>query len=256
MKIFHVMRDAIMGFAALLMAGTPIAASAQEATQYAVSYVAPSSEMVQTRVELAKGFTLTPEEAVSMGTYGCVIGPMATTTSELYAWAERKGVTPCTRDFYKKVDNYIGKESTLAFRAMAGADGYEYCPNMKVANLGNNRESCRTYPYNADYNPAGQVGKFADVNWATGGGTTTAQIGGALLGAVIAGPVTAATAQLTAKNNCGRNGCGTAIYNLNEGAQAVAASEANSAAVTETTISLGGMTGCTTCAATDPNNGY
>jgi hypothetical protein len=250
-------RMMIAGAVSLLVGLTPVAVSAQEATappaQYSIAYVAPSPEMMQTRVELAMGFTLTTEEARQIAENGCVVGPMATTTRSLYAWAAKKRIRPCTPAFYKQVGGSIGKESTLAFRAMAGADGFEYCPNMKVANLGNNRESCRTYPYNPAYNNQGQVGKYADVNWATGGGTMTAQIGGAVLGGITSGMGAAATGALLQKQckNCGTNiqlGAyaeggqgglgGTALSNSESGSLATANLQA---------VVSGGTGSCATC---------
>jgi len=261
MSIIRKTCNAVMGLAALATALMPALASAQETAkpqsqQYSITYVAPSAEMMQTRVELAKGFTLTPEEATQVSTNGCVVGPMATTTRGLYAWAAKKGVRPCTPDFYKKVDDSIGKESTLAFRAMAGADGFEYCPNMKVANLGNNRESCRTYPYNPDYNPQGQVGKYADVNWAPGGGTTKAQALTALGGALIAGPGTAATGALLQKT-CDH--CNSPTFNVGGGSSvALSNADANAGATVGIVGTFGGAPGsCSSCGgavATDPKH--
>jgi hypothetical protein len=252
MNIIRNLKACFVGMLAAVVAGMPIAATAQDAVappaQYSIAYVAPSPEMMQTRVELAMGFTLPTEEAREIAANGCVVGPMATTTRGLYDWAAQKGIRPCTPAFYKKVDESIGKESTLAYRAMAGADGFEYCPNMKVANLGNNRESCRTYPYNPAYNNQGQVGKYADVNWATGGGTMTAQIGGAILGGITSGMGAAATGALLQKQCCGTN---IQLGAYAEGGVALsnAASNALSSANLNAVMS-GGTGACTTCGPT------
>lgn len=252
----------IMGlFTALAVASTPIAALAQQAEassmQRAVQIVPLTEEMTVQKVEIAPGLFLPPNEAVLLARYGCVVGPTVSLTAELYDWAERKGVNPCEKKFNTKVDEFIGKESTQAYRVMDGADGYEYCVTMKVANLGNNRESCRTYVPVDRLVVNGQPGKFGDVNWATGGGTMKAQAMISLGGALIQGPLTAATGQLLAPgcNNCG----GPSVVNL---------VEANAAAVQSTMVetrlqaALGGC-GVTTCPTTappahttQPNPGY
>jgi hypothetical protein len=239
----------------------PVAAAAQDAApqqvvvqqvspEYAVVYEAPAKKVVL--VQPAMGLALPPEEADILVKNSCLVGPLSTTKG-LYDWAKKKSITLCSPKFWSEVDEYIGKESTIAFRVARVADGYEHCPNMKVANLGNNRESCRTYPFNPAHNNAGQVGKYGDSNWAAGGGTTTAQIGGGLLNTFVAGPLTAFTAQKFApKCNSKDGGCGPAIYNVNQN-QNEAAAAAGSSSTSGATIV--GNTPCTaSCVPTPTTN--
>jgi hypothetical protein len=253
MSIIRNLCNVIMGLAALAMASTPTIAAAQDAavgsapaTTYAVGWAPPATTI--SLVEVVKGVALPADEAAKLLNDGCLVGPLSTTRG-LYDWAERKGVTACSPEFYRKVDTYIGKESTVAFRVARGADGYEVCQTMKVANLGNDRESCRTYPFNAAYNRPGEIGKYADVNWAAGGGTMTAQIGGSLLGALIAGPGTAATGALLQKT-CDH--CNSPTFNVGGGSSVALA---DSAAVSNSALNAAissGTGGCTSCGYTTP----
>jgi hypothetical protein len=125
---------------------------------------------------------------------------------------------------------------------------------MKVANLGNNRESCRTYPFNPAHNNAGQVGKYGDSNWAAGGGTTTAQAALALGTTALAGPFTAFVAGKSAPK-CGKNcNSGPSIVNIND-VDAAAQAISESSLVLEQ-VGAGGVGPCSTCGAprTTPTN--
>jgi hypothetical protein len=245
----NILKKVAGAVAALAVALAPSAALAQQAGPQnyqptpprAVQVVAPSGDMTVQKVELAPGFFLPPEEARLLARYKCVVGPVATLTAELYDWAERKGVVPCSPKFWTKVDDYIGKESTLGYRAMDGADGYEYCPNMKVSNMGNNRESCRTYVPVDRYVVNGQVGKFGDVNWATGGGSAKAQALTTFGGAFIAGPMAAATGQLLAPG-CGPSGCGPQVVN-----NVASLAEAGAVSQSATNVEIGTPCVGTTC---------
>lgn len=231
----------IMAALALIGVGvTPIAASAQEmqTAQYSVSYQQLTPEMTVSMVEPAMGMAVLPEEAMMLARDGCFIGPIQT-SRELYDWAERKNIAPCTEDFYSKVDKYVGQESMVSFRVTRVADGYMHCPLAKAINLGNNRQACVTYPFNPAFNVQGQVGKYADVNWAEGGEAQRARIFTSLAGALIQGPLTAATGQLLAPS-CSGNRCGGSnVYNLVEGATAVSGSTATAATENDIGISFG-----------------
>jgi hypothetical protein len=243
MSVLNALSRAVAVLAALCMTATPMVASAQEATgSYSVTYVPPTTTMQLE--EPAMGLALPSTEASRLVRDGCLVGPLSTTQG-LYDWAKRKGVAPCSPDFYKKVDTFAGKESMVTFRVTRVADGYLNCNSAKSVNLGNNRMSCVLYPFNPAFNLQGQVGKYADVNWAEGGDSTKARVLTALGGALIAGPMTAATGALLQKQckNCGDT------FNI-AGGQAVAASrsDANAASQIQFQGSFGGGTGtCSTC---------
>ena len=249
MNIIRKFASTLASIAGLSMAFSPVLASAQEAPppQYGVTYSAPTPAMTINLVQPAMGLALTPAEAEHLAQDGCLVGPLETTQG-LYDWAAKKHVKPCTPEFYSKVDDFAGKESMVTYRVTRTADGYLNCALVKAVNLGNNRQSCVLYPFNSAFNRPGEVGKFADVNWATGGDSMKAQIFGSVLGAAVAGPVTALVSNLTAPK-CNNGSCGSPIYNVNSTVANSGSVSSAGAAITTSTPA------CATCGAvTNPSH--
>lgn len=229
--------------AALAMVATPIVASAQEAQPRAAVLVAPADGTITT-VEPSMGLQILPAEWTRLKADDCLIGPL-TTAQPLYDWAAKKNVRPCTPRFYAEVDNFLGKESVAFFRVTRTGQGWLHCDLVKATNLGNNRQSCITYPFNSSYNEQGRVGRMSDVNYSEGGDVVKARAFTAFGSALIAGPLTAFTAAKSQKmcDNCGDT------FNI-AGGQAVSASrsDASSASQVQFQGSFGGGTGpCNTC---------
>lgn len=249
MSIF---RKFIIG-AAIAMSALSINTAAAQTTpdQFGISYQAPAAQQVF--VQPAMGLALKPEEAKRLISDDCFVGPTVT-TRQLYKKAAKKGIAPCTKEFYSWVDDEVGKESMLHFVVARMGDGYLSCSLRKITNMGNNRDGCVLYPFNPAFNNAGQVGKYADVDRAEGGDSVKAKVLGAIVAGVannLTGALANAGAQKIFGTYCGANGgCGARISvagstaisgsaSTAEGGKANSGSNSSANVVTPTT-------GCTT----------
>lgn len=232
----------------IAMAGLSISTvSAQTPTdQFGISYEVPAATMQHTFVQPALGLALKPEEAAILAANDCFVGPIGTTRA-LYVKARKEKEQPCSKEFYSRVDNYVGKESTVSFVVARVADGYLSCSLRKITNRGDNRDGCALYPFNPAFNNAGQVGKYADVSRTEGGDTAKGNVLGAIVAGVasnVTGALANAGAQKLFGTYCGANGgCGTRINvqgsSANaganaEGGKATAGSSSSSTANTNT----------------------
>ncbi|MEK7462656.1 MAG: hypothetical protein AAB618_03715 [Patescibacteria group bacterium] len=210
------------------------------------------------RVLIGGAIELTSNEATMYDQDDCLVGPL-TLTRPLYKWAAEEGVVPCSKKFYAKADDFIGKESTIGWRLARAPDGHEVCVGAKSTNLGNNRMRCVTYVFRTTAAGA-PLGAYGDANWAAGGDTMKAQTFQALIPQLFGAVSTVAAAEaISGGNNCRKGGgCGggtnvtvTTSASGGNGGNANAAAGSSSAA-NVTTSGTGGC-GSGPCPATPTN---
>lgn len=250
----------IIPSAALAQAAPLPVDRAAEAQTFNVEYRSPT--MANVRIVIAPALDIDPAQEAILQKCGFVYGPMSI-MQPLYDEAVRKEAEGkkdwgwCGRNLVSRVDDYVGKESTVSEVISEVAGGYEHCVLRKITNRGNNRDRCTFYARSsADFGR----GQFTDVDRATGGDTAV----GDVLGAVFTGTVnnlTGAGAQRLFSTCNGGSGCGKGnVITVNasadggdayaEGGNAAAGAQASSASTLNQTGTGGGTCGTGTCPTT------